>query len=317
VAKLLFAVAVLVACVSYVEPKPLAAALASIPLWALLFALVTNVAATIIMPAAISMIALQIERISFGFWQMVELNFATRFYILILPRPVAVGVRWVRYRRRGSGDDAAALIVFERVVQTLVIAGTAMVFLAAERTHLAAGGGYLLAATGILTAVLVLLFGMFLSPTLASIARRVRRTLARPFPAAVRRRIDRLLDAVTAFSGLPSRSIVAIVVLSVAGYAGFVLSAYVLIAAMQLPLGVMAVAWIRSVVFLLTLLPISIGGIGVREASNVVLLQLYGVDSASALAFSFGLLSIQLAVGAIGGAFEGLRYVQKLRARRR
>ena len=48
--------------------------------------------------------------------------------------------------------------------------------------------------------------------------------------------------------------------------------------------------WIVAILSLALFLPISIGGIGVREASLVGTLGLFGVTTERALAFSFTLL---------------------------
>ena len=77
---------------------------------------------------------------------------------------------------------------------------------------------------------------------------------------------------------------------------------------LELGVSIYAMAWIRSLVFLLTLIPITVGGIGVREAAFVGFLQLYGVPAAEALAFSFVVLAIQLAIGALGGGLELWRH---------
>lgn len=62
--------------------------------------------------------------------------------------------------------------------------------------------------------------------------------------------------------------------------------------------------WIFGVVSLVVLLPITVAGIGVREVSLVTLLATVGVSSSSALAFSFMILGLQIAMAVVGGALE-------------
>ena len=59
-------------------------------------------------------------------------------------------------------------------------------------------------------------------------------------------------------------------------------------------------AWIRSAVFLLVSIPISLAGIGVRGSGFVALFGLYGLDPDSAIAYALLALSIQIGIGFIG-----------------
>jgi uncharacterized membrane protein YbhN (UPF0104 family) len=65
--------------------------------------------------------------------------------------------------------------------------------------------------------------------------------------------------------------------------------------------------WVRSVIDLLLILPISIAGVGVRDASLVALLAPLGVPSSTALALSFLLLGVTLMIAITGGLVEALR----------
>ena len=87
------------------------------------------------------------------------------------------------------------------------------------------------------------------------------------------------------------------------GIASFVCFARALrIAAPAVDLG-----WVRAALDLVLILPISIAGLGVRDASVVAMLSHLGVPSAAALAFSFLLLARTLSVALLGGLVEGTR----------
>jgi len=69
-----------------------------------------------------------------------------------------------------------------------------------------------------------------------------------------------------------------------------------------------AMGWVRSVVVLITVLPISIGGLGVREGALVFTLQAYGVASHEALALAILIFATTiLAPGLLGGILEAIR----------
>lgn len=59
--------------------------------------------------------------------------------------------------------------------------------------------------------------------------------------------------------------------------------------------------WMLSLLSIALLLPITLGGLGLREATLVGLLALFSVPSEKALALSFVLFGIQIAVSALGG----------------
>ncbi len=62
--------------------------------------------------------------------------------------------------------------------------------------------------------------------------------------------------------------------------------------------------WILSILSVILLIPVSIGGLGLREGSLVAFLGLFGVMPATALAFSLTLFGLQIPLAAIGAFFE-------------
>ena len=62
---------------------------------------------------------------------------------------------------------------------------------------------------------------------------------------------------------------------------------FLLALSIGLNLSFLDLGWIRSFIVIITMLPISFSGIGVREASLIVLLQPYSVSSSDAVALSF------------------------------
>ena len=63
-----------------------------------------------------------------GYGELVRINLIARFYTLILPRGASTAIRWQRYRRGGSGFDAAALLLFESLVSVFILFLTAAVY---------------------------------------------------------------------------------------------------------------------------------------------------------------------------------------------
>ena len=123
--------------------------------------------------------------------------------------------------------------------------------------------------------------------------------------------IDRLVAAVISQRGRPPWQVVSLTFWNALGYAFFVASAWVIAHEFGIAVSVAALAWIRGLVFLGTLIPITIAGAGIREAGFVGFLSIYGVDESTALAFALALLGVQMAIGAVGGLLELASYVSK------
>lgn len=80
---------------------------------------------------------------------------------------------------------------------------------------------------------------------------------------------------------------------------------------LDLPVSLVSMGWIRSVVVLLTVLPISIGGLGVREGALVFTLQAFGVAAHDAIALSILIFATTIvAPGLAGGVLEGGRWLR-------
>jgi uncharacterized membrane protein YbhN (UPF0104 family) len=74
--------------------------------------------------------------------------------------------------------------------------------------------------------------------------------------------------------------------------------------ALGLSLSPLALTWILALGTIVGLLPVSFGGLGVREATYVGLLSLFGVSAGPALALSLMMFMILVALGLTGGILD-------------
>ncbi|MEX2201001.1 MAG: lysylphosphatidylglycerol synthase transmembrane domain-containing protein [Dongiaceae bacterium] len=306
--RLLIGVGILIACFTLLDVSALPAAFARIdPLW-LFVAFLMAIIGTIILPAMVTKRALEIDRIQLSLRELITLNFAVRFYMLTLPRAVSYGVRWVRYKNAGSGSDALALIVFEQLAQIFTMTSVSAAVLAFEYPKLGAeGAGLLLFMLGSVLFVATLLLPFFVPITTRWLVHAV--VLGdRLAPAFIARRLHKLMDAVRGFHELKTNSVIILVALSFTSIAVMVLTWYVVAVAINIDVSLAAIAWVRGVLFVMLLSPITVGGIGIREAGTVGLLHLYGVPAHEALALSLTLFGAQVAIGLIGAIIEIWRY---------
>jgi len=67
--------------------------------------------------------------------------------------------------------------------------------------------------------------------------------------------------------------------------------------------------WVRGVILLCAIVPISLSGLGIREASIVAVFVYYGVPQPVALAYSLTFFALTVAIGLIGGVLELMDYL--------
>lgn len=102
-----------------------------------------------------------------------------------------------------------------------------------------------------------------------------------------------------------------LVALSLVAQLPAVLGFYLIAQSVHIDLGIVSLAWIRSVALIAAALPISIAGIGIREGLLVILLDDQGIEEPQALAFAVLVLVVTVlvpaAIGAIGEMRRALR----------
>lgn len=283
--------------------QPFVAVVAIDPLL-LLIAFICGTLGTIILPAVITRYALQISKIRLSLKQLVVLNFAIRFYVIIMPRIVSIWLRWKRYGGGSLSGKAFALLVFERVVQLVTMCLFAFGALWIERDIIGAEANALLILTFVMSIMSLLLLAPFLSHWFAEKLDQLLLKLKRVLPQFISSKLSRLVAVVTAFRDLDKAVILRIASISAIAFLLFVASSYIVANALNIAISFVALIWIRALVFMLTLIPISVAGIGLRELGFAGLLALYGIDMQAAIAFSFANFGLQLGMAAIGALLE-------------
>lgn len=269
-------------------------------------AFLVSIAGSIVVPAIVTRRNFGVAGIRFSLRELVRINLAMRFYVLMLPHAVTVGMRWHRYREaaKGKGWQLAALIAFERTTSLSVVLLTAAVLLAALGERVPAELRLLVPLSAAASAVALAVLSLFVSSRVFALARPLLDRLAAATPPAVSGRIGRLTRAMVDCQRLGGLHLAAVVAWSLAGHFLFVLSGYLVSRGLGLGFGLADLGWMRSVIYLVTLLPATVGGLGVREIGFAALFVMQGVDRATAVAFPLVLLAIQLLIGLCGSVLE-------------
>lgn len=247
-----------------------------------------------------------LHSIRIDFASAIATNLASVFYGLFLPAGNVVG--WVLRVWRLSGDSphlksVALMVLSDRMVAT---AGGAMVGMACWLLDYAHAPPVI---GGLLVVVLVTSVVGWLG--LSNLLARVVDWMLEGIPLL---RIGRSGSnhALSAdVSRLGPAGTFTLLAQSVAAHLAGSLAWYVAGIAAGLDLAFVTVAWIRSAVLAATLVPITISGLGVREAIIVMLLASFGIPGHKALAWSLQLFAITtVAVALLGGLLEARRILR-------
>lgn len=242
--------------------------------------------------------------------EVLAINLTTQFFGLFMPGGgfTAIAIRFYRLTRTDRRYGATLVaIVCDRLLATgtLCLAGLALWWLDGPARSPVAFVVLAVAAVACLAAMLPM-FGDRSARVIGGIAERL------PLARTLWRRIS---GALAAHRALPARTQAEIALLSFAAHV-LAVCVYVLLArSLAIDTAAVALGWMRSVAGLVTMIPLSFSGLGVREGTTVALLAGRGVPEATALGFSLLVFGVTvLGVGLAGGLVEVVRWLRPGRA---
>jgi uncharacterized membrane protein YbhN (UPF0104 family) len=248
----------------------------------------------------------------------VPLSFLTGTYFVALlvgqVLPTAVGGDAVRIvdlsRRTGATVDAVSSVVVDRVLGTL-----AVVVLAAAGAFFGGGG----LATSVVLPLEVGLMAALALTAFALLSPRARPLLRLLVPLARRLRIEgpsrSLYESLHAYNR-HGGALLWVGVLAAVAQVLKVCVIALLARGMGLQIGFGTLLLLGPVLFLVTMVPISLNGVGLREATFVVLLSGVGVPREDAFVLGLAFFAVGVLTAALGGVvllWRGLR-AHRLRA---
>lgn len=312
--RLAFSAAILFGLFALAGNDGLGETFSKLSLGAVLLGTLVHIAGSIVIPAIVTQRSLRVPNasqsddgtpsksaIQLRLRDLILINFTVRFYTMVLPSASATGVRWLKYQRAGGKADAAALVLLEKIVQILVYSLITVVLALIETPAVGARMGFVLAVTSLATLIAGVALAAFFTPKLDPLLSKFDRAFTIP---KIGDKVERLVVSVVSYRGHSFRTVAVLMAWSAAGYIFFVLSAWIIVVDMGLDLPLLGLAWIRGIVFLATSLPLTVAGIGVREAGIVGFSSLYGVDRSTALGFALSLLLLQVIIGSVGALVE-------------
>ena len=244
------------------------------------------------------------QKITVSVLKLFSINLASHFYGSVLPLGAVVSsvVRWHKISSiDGQRAQAFAVAVLNRIIEFLVVAGIGLGAWALDSHpgRPAAFGGIIALIFGIC----LFAYGLSQSTRLLAWVNRLVERLGHkiPFIAA---RINKITTALSCYPHLTllqhSRLLAISIVRNLAG----VLALYLLCQSIDIEVSPFTIAWVRAATTIVVFLPLSMLGLGVREASFLYLLHPFGVQEASAVALGLLYLAANLGIAGIGGLIE-------------
>lgn len=240
-----------------------------------------------------------------GALDVFRIGLIASFYGLFLPGELVGGLAmWYKLSREGGQPiESAVLLVHFRIVNTVSLMAMGAVGISLDPRFASPG---LRAALAAGLASLLLLLVPFSSPRAARLGERLARRWVHELrmPQVVVLKARTIYRSITSFQSLNWRSIAWLWLLSFLSQFLVVVGAQLLAFSVGIRLPLFVISWVRSAVSILLHLPVSLAGLGVRDASLVWLLESYGVPGTQAVALSMLMFAVGVMIGLVGGGLE-------------
>ncbi len=241
-------------------------------------------------------------------FQAIEINMSAVFYGIFLPGGNLSGgaIRFYKLSGRGKNmNEALAALALDRVIATLALCIVGMLF---WLIHMPSESGYIVLSMTFLLVGLALLNIFLFTETIHISKGIIGKIISLIERLLVLFRLKKLIETFHRFKGLTLKSIFFILTLSIVSQLLGVLVFYQLALSLGMDISFVAMGWVRCAVVLITMVPITIAGLGVREGALIFLLRPYGVQDDQAVALSILVFAVTvLMIGLLGGLIEGIK----------
>lgn len=237
-----------------------------------------------------------------------EISFVSRFYSLFLPggsfSAIAVNVYKLTHFRANTVKAGVALLM-DRLSVTLVLCVLGIGFWFVQESR--PDSFWLMLFLGT-TFALILLICVLMSSKLP--CGRLKELFT---STPITNGLASLMSSIQKARQIGAHTAVVILICSIAVHLLGTLGYWVLCHSLGIDLSPSAAGWLRSVMLLLALLPISIAGFGLRELGALAVLQLFGIEPTVAIAFALLIMTTTvLGIGLVGGVLESWRFAKQI-----
>ncbi len=235
----------------------------------------------------------------------------TALYSLVLPGILSTGVKWyVLKRDTGKGSNVFSSMVYNQLSTMIIMTvfGLAALMISNPASLLMPGSKnqwLLPALCGATLAVVVVGTLLLLNSRTGGRAIRVLKILLRPLPDKARRKAEEILDQIAVFQAVGWRFHLAFVLITVADTLVGGVVTYILAArTAHIVAPVWVFVWLCAGIYVVGRIPISVANLGVREATLVGFLAVYGVEKSAAMLMSMILFSALVFMAIVGAVYQ-------------
>jgi uncharacterized protein (TIRG00374 family) len=233
--------------------------------------------------------------------EILKINLATNFYGLFLPGTLSGGaIKWYKLSQFGSKSSAAAVVVFNRFLEILMIVLIGMLF---YFPPLYTSGNHKLAVLWVLLFLfMVTLYLLLLNkPTIDYIEKIILNILLHRI---IKEKLCKFIRAMKQFQNIQLKDHFQIIGLLFFYHGIGIISFYCFAKSLNIDVNIWVIGWVRSAIFILVMIPLSVAGLGIREGILVFLLGQYGVLPNDSMALSFLFFTRNLLYSSVGAFFE-------------
>jgi uncharacterized membrane protein YbhN (UPF0104 family) len=235
----------------------------------------------------------------------------TALYSLILPGILSTGVKWyILKKNTGKGSNVFSSMVYNQLATVFIMTvfGLAALTISSPASLLMPSSKHqwlLPAVCGVMLVVVLLVTLLLLNGRMGGRVIKILKLSLWPLPEKGRQKGVEILDQIAVFQAVGGRFHLTFVLLTVAdtlvgGVVSYVLAAKA--AHIVAPLSVYV--WLCAGIYVLGRLPISVASLGIREASLVGFLALYGVEKSAAMLMSMILFSSLVFMAVVGAGCQ-------------
>ena len=229
------------------------------------------------------------------------INLITGFYTLILGDMSAGVMRWHKLSRpSGKRAEVLAALVFLRLINSSVILLFGVIALLIDDPFDKPVISF--TAIAFLAGIMVVFCSIFLERVVVRIERCLRDSLPGVTPF-IWEKLRMVWSALAQYRTLSKSALATITWVSLLNLISSFAFFFLLAKALHLAIPLITLVWVRAMVLVIQLIPVSIAGLGVREGALVFILPIYGISPADAMAFSLFLFGLIIVIGLVGGIF--------------
>jgi len=239
--------------------------------------------------------------------RLFSLSAITALYAMIIPGILSAGVKWyILKKETKKGTNILSAMVYNQLSILVVMTLFGLVALTADNpTSLLlpdAKNTWLLSVVcGVLSVAVILTSLLLLNRRTGGKVIKVLTYVLVFFPATIRRKGEEVLKQITYFQVAGYRFHITVALITIVGNLGGAITVYALSArAVKVVVPVGTLIWLTAIIFILGRIPISVANLGIREATLVGLLPLYGVETSAALLMSMIVFSLTIFRAVIG-----------------